>query len=185
MVTQTFNLLPILKLSIYLAFTQVLFSEFKPTITNTLGNEGVTTAVVQPDGKVIAGGVFDSAEGVARNNLARFYQHGTLDSTFNPNVNGEVEQIVLQDDGKIIIAGNFSSVGGSSKSYLARLNEDGGIDPNFSTVVNGKVNAVSLQIDGKILIGGHFTSVNSTTRNYLARLYRFSKRLSEKGLYIH
>ena len=89
-------------------------------------------------------------------------QGGTIDSTFNPDVNGEIFAITTQSDGKILIGGDFTTVNGITRTRLARLNTDGTIDttffdPNIQT--SGNVEVILLQPDNKIIIGGFFTSV--------------------------
>jgi hypothetical protein len=44
---------------------------------------------------------------------------GSIDTTFNPQVNGPVGQLVLGANGKIVIGGNFTTVGGISRMGLA------------------------------------------------------------------
>ena len=48
----------------------------------------VNAVAIQPDGKIIIGGIFSSVLGVARNNIARLNADGTLDMAFDPDVNG-------------------------------------------------------------------------------------------------
>ncbi|MBK7392594.1 MAG: delta-60 repeat domain-containing protein [Chloracidobacterium sp.] len=62
---------------------------------------------MQPDGKILIGGIFTSILGTARNNIARLNTDGTLDTAFNPNANGGVFAIALQPDGKIVVGGEF------------------------------------------------------------------------------
>ena len=47
----------------------------------------VLATAVQPDGKILIGGIFTSVLGVTRNNIARLNTDGTLDTAFNPNAN--------------------------------------------------------------------------------------------------
>ena len=46
-----------------------------------------TTTAVQPDGKILIGGIFTTVLGVTRNNIARLNADGTLDTAFDPNAN--------------------------------------------------------------------------------------------------
>ena len=102
--------------------------------------------------------------------MARLNVNGTLDTTFNPNVNSTVNSLAIQKDGQIVIGGLFATVGGVSRAFLARLSEGGTLDATFTASTNATVNGLALQPDGKILLAGSFTTANSTTRNYLARL---------------
>jgi hypothetical protein len=74
------------------------------TTFNPGTNAYTTTVLAQPDGKIVAGGNFTTAAGVARNYIARFNEDGSLD-TFNPNANNTVYALAQQPDGKILVGG--------------------------------------------------------------------------------
>jgi uncharacterized delta-60 repeat protein len=143
--------------------------------------DGVVNALaVQPNGQILFGGLFTrvwpagTVNPSSRNNLARINADGSVDTAFNPNVNGQVSALMRQPDGKIVIAGKFTSVAGVTRNRIARLNADGTLDAAFNPNAGGgltpQVNVVTLQSDGKILIGGGFTTIGTTTRNRIARL---------------
>jgi len=154
-----------------------------PTFFNQGPGAGsvVDCMALQPDGKVIIGGVFVSINGQSRRNLARLNANGSLDSSFNPGAgaNGGVSSIALQSDGKAVVGGSFSTVNGTSLNRIARLNADGsldvafqpgqGVDPISSLVVQPDASLV-IQPDGKVLVGGVFTFINGTNRYASARL---------------
>ncbi len=62
-----------------------------------------TALVVQTDGKIVLGGAFSSLNGVTRNHIGRLNPDGSLDTTFNPGANGDVDLLALQPDGKILV----------------------------------------------------------------------------------
>jgi uncharacterized delta-60 repeat protein len=142
----------------------------------TGANIGVRTVSLQPDGKIILGGMFTDYNGTTRNNIARVNADGSLDAAFNPGTgtgtSSSVETACIQPDGKIIIGGSFSSYNGTARSRIARLNADGSLDATFNpgTGANNTVSTIALQPDGKIIIGGAFTGFNGTTINRVARL---------------
>jgi uncharacterized delta-60 repeat protein len=140
----------------------------------TGANGTVNTIVLQPDGKIIIGGLFSEYNGTGRNCIARLNANGSLDTNFNPGTgaNTIVYTTTIQPDGKILIGGNFTSYNGTGRNYIARLNADGSLDTSFNpgTGANNSVWTSAIQPDGKILIGGNFTSYNGTGRNYIARL---------------
>jgi len=147
---------------------------------NIVGGE-VYPIAVQPDGKILIGGVFSTVLDVTRNNIARLNTDGTLDTAFDPNVTGPgpiVHTIALQADGKILIGGlftTFSPNGGAAvtRNSIARLNPDGTLDTAFNPNANDFVASIVVQADGKILAGGHFNGANSIggqLRNHFARL---------------
>ena len=132
----------------------------------------VKTIVVQPNGKVLIGGGFNTVTGLSRNYIARLNLNGTLDKTFNPGTgaNDYVNALVPQPDGKIIVAGNFTTINDVARSYIARLNANGSLDNTFAASTDAIVEAVVLQPDGRILITGNFTKVNDQTKAKIARL---------------
>ncbi|HEX8738499.1 MAG TPA: FG-GAP-like repeat-containing protein [Pyrinomonadaceae bacterium] len=132
----------------------------------------VRKAIVQPDGKILIGGLFNSIGGMTRNNIARLNANGSLDTSFNPlgGANSIVLDMGLQADGKVVIVGQFSLVNGENRPFIARLNSDGSLDAAFNANANSPVNAVKIQADGKILVGGVFTSIGGVLRNRIARL---------------
>ena len=139
-------------------------------------NTSVLGLVLQPDGKIVAGGTFTDYNGTARNSVARLNADGTLDATFAPTgtgFNGEVSALVRQPDGKILVGGRFTSYNGVARAYVARLNADGTLDASFvpaGTGFNFWVNALALQPDGKILAGGAFATYNGLAASRLVRL---------------
>ncbi len=131
---------------------------------------------LQPNGKLILGGLFSTIGGTRRGNVARLNADGTLDNSFNPDYglgpNNRILTTSFQPNGKVIIAGNFTSYNNVSINRLARLNSNGSLDTSFNVGTganNAVINAV-LQPDGKIIIVGNFTSYNNVSKNGLARL---------------
>ena len=98
-------------------------------------NGEVLAAVVQPDGKIVIGGRFSAVNGIARSNIARLNEDGTLDRTFAERsaqgVNGQVNALAIQPHGGIIVGGTFTQAGQSETLNLARYQSDGGIDQSF------------------------------------------------------
>lgn len=160
---------------------------FNPNVTGI-----VNSVLVQTDGKIIVGGNFTSLQpagtvaAAARSNVARVNADGTVDSTFDPQANGQVLAMALQPDGRILVAGAFTTLqpnGAASptaRNHIARLNSDGSLDatfdPNVTGAISGTVASIALQSNGQILIGGPFTALQpkgagtATARNRIARL---------------
>ncbi|MEN9635650.1 MAG: hypothetical protein RL077_4054, partial [Verrucomicrobiota bacterium] len=143
---------------------------------NIGGPSSVSAVIVQPDGKVIAGGNFTNANGAVVAHLVRFNNDGTIDPTFASLASATILGIARQSDGKIIIAGSFTSFNGATANRVARVNTDGTIDATFligsTQGLNGQVNAVAIDpVSGKILVGGTFTAHgDATSLNRIARL---------------
>ena len=140
-----------------------------------IGTDGpVRTMALQPDGKVLIGGAFESYNATNRTRVARLHANGSLDTTFDAGAgpDGAVTALALQLDGKIVLGGTFGNVGIFPRSRVARLDVTGAVDVAFDPRVgpNDEVSAVAVQLNGKVLIGGKFSSVEGLTRGYIARL---------------
>jgi uncharacterized delta-60 repeat protein len=144
----------------------------------------VASIALQPDGKVVAGGSFNWANGLARTNLARFNPNGSLDTNFLSGLAGAddvIQALALQPDGRIVIAGNFHSLNGAVRNGVGRLNADGTLDTGFQNGMAGLTNTqasqyerqlatLALQPDGRLLVGGSFNSINGAACSGLGRL---------------
>lgn len=133
----------------------------------------VTSSALQPDGKIIVGGHFETFNGVSRNKIVRLNTNGSLDLTFNPGTGayGNINNVSVQPDGKIIIVGDFTSFNGVARQGIARLNADGSLDLGFNSgLQTSNLFSLSLQSDGKVIIGGYFTNYGNVPRNNIARL---------------
>ncbi len=112
----------------------------------------VHAIVVQPDGKVIIGGVFTSIGGTSRRAIARLNTDGSVDTGFvpdpafnppAPNFGNDysVDQVLtmaLQSDGKIVVGGSFrdpstaTALNPTPVTSVYRLNPDGSLDGSFN-----------------------------------------------------
>ncbi len=73
---------------------------------------------LQADGKVVVGGTFTTLGGggmgtTTRNNIGRLNPDGSIDTTFNPGADAQVEVLVIQADGKILVGGGFTTLAGA------------------------------------------------------------------------
>jgi len=140
-------------------------------------NNIVYSLALQPDGKVIVGGEFNSFGSTTCNRIARLNMDGSFDTSFDPSTgfNNTVEYLVLQPDGKLIVGGQFTSFNSVVRNRIARLNADGSLDTSFDPGAGfqgspASVRFIVLQPDGKIVVGGNFTSFDGIARNRIARL---------------
>ena len=137
-------------------------------------DDEIYTAVLQPDDRIMLGGIFNSYDGSGKF-IARSNDDGTGDTGFTPSGAGpdyEIFSIAIQSDGRILIGGNFEHFNSTACSYLARLNSDGSLDTGFKTEngPNSTVGCIAIQGDGKILVGGGFTTYNGIMRNFISRV---------------
>jgi uncharacterized delta-60 repeat protein len=151
-------------------------------LTGSGPDSNVAQIVLQPDGKIIIGGRFNSYSGVTRRNLARLNADGTLDLPFAFSSVADdlnVFSLGLQPDGKLIAGGFFyinSPSDSTTKTPVLRFNSDGSLDSSLSVDLGHKnsTNALVIQPDGKIILGG------SVVRFPLDNLY-FLNRLNSDG----
>ena len=135
------------------------------------GPGSVRAIVIQPNGKILAGGAFISYNGDAQcpGNFARVNSDGTLDTSFNygvsGNINGVINALILLPNGKILVGGGFNSYNGDTNcpDGLARVNSNGTLDTSFNygaAGFSGPVRALALHLNGQIITGGEFSSYN-------------------------
>jgi uncharacterized delta-60 repeat protein len=131
--------------------------------------------VIQPDGKLVAGGGYA---------LARYTADGQLDSSFGQA--GKVETdfgiwalaVAIQADGKIVAAGRSRP----GRFALARFTANGSLDPSFGsggTVVTrlgsgGEPRAVASQANRKIVAVGW---IHSRSHDFALTRYKVDGRL--------
>jgi uncharacterized delta-60 repeat protein len=137
-------------------------------------DEWALSVVVQSDGKILAGGIFTSYNGITANYIIRLNSNGSVDNTFvyGTGFDSDVQIITTQPNGKILAVGNFTSYNGTAANRIIRLNSNGSVDNTFvyGSGFNDLVLSVVVQSDGKILAGGGFTSYNGTAANTIIRL---------------
>jgi uncharacterized delta-60 repeat protein len=84
-------------------------------------NGTVFDVFLQPNGKILIGGLFSQFNGAGRNNLVRLNADGTLDSGYLLGTNSIVRNITEHPENKILISGSFSSINGVPRTAVARL----------------------------------------------------------------
>lgn len=136
------------------------------------GTDYVQDLLVQPDGKIVAGGRSER-DGNSDFAIARYLANGTLDSGFANGGRritpiGEAGDfgiaLALQPDGKILHFGNAALGATGTDFVIVRYLKDGQLDPDFGDGGIATYNfvgnsfdtagAVVLQPDGKILAAG-------------------------------
>ena len=132
------------------------------------GDDFATAMAVQPDGKILAAGLFSN--GTDNDiGLVRYNADGSLDTSFGSNgktttsisANEDFPSTIgLQEDGKILVAGAINTPS-TDDLILLRYNADGTLDTTFSSdgivtssLVSTEEYRFAIQDDGKILIEG-------------------------------
>ncbi len=98
-------------------------------------------------GKILVGGEFTQVDGQPLRGLAMLNADGSLDTSFNADIDGPVLAMAVQKDGKVLLGGNFSAVHGQPRKYIARLKPDGSLDGGFSSTWDRAVNALAVAPD--------------------------------------
>lgn len=134
----------------------------------------VNDFVLQPDGRIVIGGRFETVSGRRRRNIARLHPDGSLDESFDVRrgVNGPINLLHLLRDGRIYVSGEFTRVAGESAPKLARLLPNGSLDSEFA--VNRSLNRNITQIqplpDGRLFVSGEFVNYGATRRGRILLL---------------
>ena len=118
-------------------------------------NSNLYKVVIQPDGKFIIGGFFQTINGVSRPYIARLKSDGSLDESFDAgtSITSPVTSLYIKPDSKILVGG-LRSTNGLAK----QLNSDGTLDIVLNANTFGSfVNTIALTGGGKIFIGGELT----------------------------
>ncbi len=138
----------------------------------------VTSILLQPDARLIIGGMFETLFGVPRNGVGRLNADATLDSTFDPGevfappLEPSILALALQRDGRLWVGAEHAGQSEATHA-LALLQPDGqpvrGFQPRLLGT-GGVVTALAQEPAGGLLVGGSFTSFNNQPRTHLARL---------------
>ena len=109
----------------------------------------VNAVALQPDGRLLVGGVFTQVGGERHAGLVRLNADGGVDGSFAPSFDRltgvyhtqslGVYALAVQADGKIVAVGVFSSVNDQARRGVARLNADGTLDPAFDPATPARV----------------------------------------------
>ncbi|MBN8728128.1 MAG: delta-60 repeat domain-containing protein [Xanthomonadales bacterium] len=153
-----------LYLALPAAGAQTIDAAFQPQ-----PDDQVWTAVNHPAGDILAGGFFDTIDGLNVESFTRLANDGHVVPEFeNTRVRGGTWAISASTDDRVVIGGDISMVEGLPRRGVARFNADGSLDTSFADpALNGGVKATAVQADGKVLVAGH---VNGSGCIYLCRL---------------
>ncbi|MCX6390383.1 MAG: delta-60 repeat domain-containing protein [Solirubrobacterales bacterium] len=150
-------------------------SSWNPNISSSV------LAIAVDGSSVYLGGQFSGSNTVngntTRNNAAKVdTTNGTVDSSWNPNLNNTVWAIVV-DGSSVYLGGDFSGAnsvnGTTTRNRAAKVNTTNGTVTSWDPNLTGTF--YSLAVDGgSVYLGGAFTGANSvngtTTRNRAAKV---------------
>jgi uncharacterized delta-60 repeat protein len=155
----------------------------------TGSGQGVFTISLDPSGKIMCGGSFNSYSGVSRGgDIARLNTDGTYDTTFavGTGITGTTRFVIniFPTNGKYFVTGVFDNFNGSSVGSIMRLNNDGSLDTTFNTGTGIGYDAASfstpgyIQSDGNYNIAGSFSAYNGITTPNMIVVDPFGKLLN-------
>jgi uncharacterized delta-60 repeat protein len=133
----------------------------------------VNTLQLQPDGKILVGGWFNTFSGVNYNLIIRLNDDGSIDESFviGSGFDDGVYSLKILSDGKIAVGGYFGEYNGTTSRGIVLLNNDGSL---FNLYVGSGFNSTPLSIsetnNGNILLGGEFNQFNGTNSNCIIML---------------
>jgi uncharacterized delta-60 repeat protein len=101
------------------------------------------TLHIQPDGKILVGGLFTSYNGTASNRIIRLNTDGSVDNTFSigTGFDGRVLDINMDSSGKIYVGGDFNSYNGIPALKYCVLESDGTFVPT-NILFNDRVDSI-------------------------------------------
>lgn len=111
----------------------------------------VNDIIQQPDGKILIAGSFLYANGQPRRSIVRLNTDGSLDTSFIPYPESNINGLALQPDGKILVALGPAPC-------IDRLNPDGSRDMSFQQPYlsqNHIIREIALEADGRFLVTGY------------------------------
>ena len=149
-----------------------------PSTISPAVNDGQVSAIVQVGNTMIIGGTFTNLTpkggvATARTQIAAFdATTGALSSSFNPVLNGDVEDVLEGPvPGTVYVAGSFTNVSGTSSSHLALLRVDNGapVAGFKAPSTNGMINTIT-KAGTRLLLGGFFTVAGGQQHQGLAAI---------------
>ncbi|HQV51121.1 MAG: hypothetical protein IPI00_09310 [Flavobacteriales bacterium] len=128
-----------------------------------------------PNGQFIGSGSTGVWDGQQASNIIRFNTDGSLDPSFQANVNwGQAYGFLPLDDGRVYAAGLFRILGNPDTLRLARFTPDGSLDPSFNLLsfetveTNNGFGAIISKVyaldETRLIVVGGYERVNGETR---------------------
>jgi hypothetical protein len=130
-------------------------------INSKFASVHVRSIVIDAAGRVVVGGLFTHAGGVAASNIARW--DGEVWTAVGEGANGSVGALVVDDNSHLYASGNFSYEGGS---WMARW--DGTSWTAAGPGLSWAPSALATDGTGRIYVGGQFTDVGTAIINNIA-----------------
>ncbi len=142
--------------------------------SQALGVDGpIRGSALQPNKRLLIGGLFDNIQGAARKNLARLDSNGALDPSFQvgAGANNEITGI-SESNGRIGITGYLSQYNGTPVPTYAVLTSSGALDPAFTYPSGTPLSrCILIRPNHQVYLGGSFSSFGGAAAGRLVRLH--------------
>ena len=119
---------------------------------NNFSSDGGIRAIAITGDKILVAGPFSEVNGVAKNDIAKLNDDGTLDNSFDTGTGTQdyIGALTVQPDGKILLGECYiNSFNGVTGRGMMRLHEDGAVDTDFQPpVLNGGVSKAVVTDEG-------------------------------------
>jgi uncharacterized delta-60 repeat protein len=126
----------------------------------------VNAIVIENDGKILFAGAFTFASGYTRRSIARLYDDGELDISFDACVASSAGSggtgLAVLADGRILATGRYTFSTGYYRDGVARLGSCGELDPSYAPIpgvdAGSTVFGLAVRSGGGSLLAGNFSS---------------------------
>jgi trimeric autotransporter adhesin len=142
-------------------------------IPQVSGGSGQVNVVI-PDGAGgwYVGGNFTEVGGLARSDLAHILANDTVDPSFTPNPDGNVQELSLSGS-TLVVVGQFETIGGQERRGFAAVETATGAATAFDPKSNDDEGLCGLATDGEYVFvcGDYFSEIGGQARRGLAQLH--------------
>jgi hypothetical protein len=125
----------------------------------TGGDNTVFALAIGPDGRLYAGGAFNSMGGVADTVRIAVWD-GSAWAALGTGMGGTVYALAFDAGGDLIAGGNFTTAGGGAANRIAEW--DGSAWAALGTGMDSDINAVAVKPDGNIIATGAFSTADGS-----------------------
>jgi uncharacterized delta-60 repeat protein len=151
------------------------------TRTHRLCNGVIYAIEEQPDGRFLCTGTMTTYEGQPVNTVFRVEADGTLDTSFEAELQyyGEARDYYTLSDGRILVSGPLKIIGSDEIQGVIRLLNDGSLDPTFNlldfdnTYSPSQIPSVSCIYEfsaDRFIVTGAFDKINGLDRGGIAMI---------------
>ncbi len=122
-------------------------ASWKPVVG---GQADIRSLALQGDGKLLVGGDFYLANGVAKNSVARLSTDGSLDASLSvpATAGGIVTGLLVRSDGKLVMGGSFYNIADQNYKDIALMSSVGALE---ASAYVGGVSALAWYPGDKVL----------------------------------